>query len=83
MGIEDVILNASLESTTCARVFLTSSLEIYLGRACCYLLWQRMDLLILCATSCTIPFANVSNHSAMDMLHPYDNATYILYVTLH
>jgi len=41
------------------------------GRACSYPLWQRMDLHASCATNCTVPTADKSNHSTTGMIHPH------------
>ena len=45
--------------------------------------WQRMDWPALCATSCTIPTADETNHSATGTLHPHANARCVQYVILH
>jgi len=61
---------------------LTSPPQSHLGRTRRYPSRQRLDLLASCATSCVIPTADESNHSATGTLHPHGNATCVLYVTL-
>jgi len=56
----------------------TSSPQSHLGRVCRYPSRQRLDS----PTSCAIPTADESNHSAKGMLHLHGNATCTLYVTL-
>jgi len=42
-----------------------------------------MHLPASCATSCTMPTADESNHKAVSMLHPYRSTACVVYATLH
>jgi len=53
-----------------------------LGRAHRYPSLQKMDLPTFCATSCAIPTADESNHSATGTVYPHRIATCVLYVRL-
>jgi len=63
------------------KTIITSHPLSHLGRACHYPSWQKKDSLASCDTSCAIPTADESNHSAMGTLHQHGNATCIPYVT--
>jgi len=60
---------------------ITSPSPKSFGKSASLPLWQITELPVLCATSCTIPTADKSNHSGTGTLHPHSNATCILYVT--
>jgi len=54
------------------------SSESHFKRARCHPSWQRMHSPTSCATICTMPSADESNHSAAGTLHPHCSATCVL-----
>jgi len=58
------------------------SSQSHLGRAASPPLTTENGLAAACATSCAMPTADKSNHSAVGMLHAHRSATCFLYVTL-
>ena len=64
------------------NINIDKSSHSHLGRAASPPLTQRMDSPASCATSCAMPIADKSNHSAAGTLHPHRSATCFLHVTL-